>query len=297
MMDRIRGYARKGQELWRLGSMDPAEAWLGLTSHLAERPEREKPHYQEVPYVVTEDWEQKLHQMLGLAWPCATRAQFWPLWEEVLKPFRAGNVAIGRGAFDGWGDGEPAMVRAAWCLVRHLKPAKIVETGVARGFTSRMILEALEINGTGDLWSVDLPPPMRPDLHAQIGRAVRGELKHRWTYVKGTSRRHLPGLLKEIGPIDLFIHDSAHSEYNTSFELAQAWRALKPGGVVMADDIDYGSAFLDFASATPGNPHLICHAEPLAPDEIRFDRVGLFGIARKEEISAEKKVHKMTAGR
>ena len=35
---------------------------------------------------------------------------------------------------------------------------KVVETGVAHGVTSRFILEALERNGRGFLWSIDLPP-------------------------------------------------------------------------------------------------------------------------------------------
>jgi hypothetical protein len=42
------------------------------------------------------------------------------------------GLTLGRGAFAGWGDGEPGLVRSVWCLSRHLRPAKIVETGVAR---------------------------------------------------------------------------------------------------------------------------------------------------------------------
>ena len=42
-------------------------------------------------------------------------------------------------------------------LVRELKPEKIIETGVHRGVSSLFILQALEDNGKGELYSIDLP--------------------------------------------------------------------------------------------------------------------------------------------
>lgn len=290
MIDRL---IRWGTLLWRLAKVHPAEAAIGLWSHLRESPERRRPRFQLSPYVVTDNWERRLHDILGVPWPCEESAEFWALWTEVLRPFKTKQVHIGRGAYGGWSDGEPGLTRAAWCLVRHLKPAHVVETGVARGFTSRIVLEALERNGAGHLWSIDLPPPQNPDLHEQIGAAVGDELRHRWSYIKGSSRRHFPRLLAQLGQIDLFIHDSAHTEYNMRFELDRAWAALKPGGVAMADDIDYNTArasdpsvannlaFHTFMQKNPGHHFLVCHAEPLEPDPIRFGAKGLFGIARK----------------
>jgi hypothetical protein len=60
-------------------------------------------------------------------------------------------------SFGPWNDGDAGLVCAIWCLIRHLRAERIVETGVAHGFTSRFILEALESNRAGHLWSVDLP--------------------------------------------------------------------------------------------------------------------------------------------
>ena len=272
---------KEGTVLWRLAAMDPIEAWINIRSRIAERPERMKPQFQRSPYAVTDDWERRLHESVGVSWPCQANTEFWPLWAEVLKPFQTKLIQLGRGAFAGWGDGEPALTRVAWCLVRHLKPAQVVETGVARGFTSRMILEALERNGGGHLCSIDLPPVLGPELHNQIGAAVPNNLRNRWSYVKGSSRRRLPRLLAELGRIDLFIHDSAHTEYNTEFELKRAWSALRPGGFVIIDDIDYNWAFYRFMQANPGPEFFIIHGEPLEPDPIRFDAKGLIGIARK----------------
>ncbi|HSD25583.1 MAG TPA: class I SAM-dependent methyltransferase [Solirubrobacterales bacterium] len=188
---------------------------------------------------------------------------------------------LGRGAFGGWGDGEPGLVRAVWCITRHLRPAKVVETGVARGITSRFILEALAQNGAGHLWSVDLPPPRDRNLHAQIGSAVPEGLRDRWTYVRGSSRRRLGKLLAQLGEIDLFIHDSRHSERNLLFELHHAWGAMKPGGVLVADDVDLNCGLHSFVDSHPGQQCCVCHAEPLQPDHGRQDDRGIFAVIKK----------------
>ena len=40
-----------------------------------------------------------------------------------------------------------AQAEAIWCLVAHTRPANVVETGVAHGLTSRVILEGLSRHG------------------------------------------------------------------------------------------------------------------------------------------------------
>jgi predicted O-methyltransferase YrrM len=198
-----------------------------------------------------------------------------------MQPFEASGVAIGRGAFGGWGDADPGFLRALWHLVRHLRPATIVETGVARGFTSRFILEGLERNGAGHLSSIDAPPVLKPELARQVGAAVLNRLHHRWSYVRGSSAQRLPGLLRQLGGIDLFVHDSRHTERNVTFELEHAWNALRLGGMLVIDDIDLNPAFSSFTQSSSGHQFLICYAEPLRPDPPRFDGKGLFGIIRK----------------
>src|SRR6059058_1471981 len=56
-------------------------------------------------------------------------------------------------------------------------------------------------------------------------------LRSRWSYVKGSSRRRLPALVTELREIDLFVHDSKHSERNLLYELEQARVAVRPGGI------------------------------------------------------------------
>jgi hypothetical protein len=146
--------------------------------------------------------------------------------------------------------------------------------------TSRIILEALHTNGGGHLWSIDYPP-LDPTWHPQIGIAVGNRFSDQWTYIKGSSRRRLPGLLSSIGPIDLFVHDSLHSTNNVRFELERAWSALDSKGAVVVDDIDSNRGFQLFTHDFRGHHDLICEAEPLQPDPRRFNQKGLFGIIIK----------------
>jgi len=173
-------------------------------------------------------------------------------------------------------------VRAIWLLIRALRPNVVVETGVAHGMTSRFILEALERNGCGKLWSVDLPP-FNPESRREVGVAVDGErLRRRWVYVAGTTRRRLPALLSNLGPVDIFVHDSAHTDRNVAFEMGLAWDHLSAGGAVVVDDVDVNSAFKTFTEEHAECFSRVCTAEPLAPDPRRFNQKGLFGIVLKQ---------------
>jgi hypothetical protein len=257
---------------------DPVGLWDAVHDGLDQRRQahRPAPHYQ-----VTADWERQLHELLGVAWPCQAISEFRSLWMNVVGAVEATGIEVGPQSFNGFNDGDAGLVRAIWCLIRHLKPAHVVETGVARGFTSRFIIEALESNRAGHLSSID-KPPMNPLLQQQIGIAVGDRYPGRWTLIKGTSKRHLPKLLSRLGLIDIFIHDSLHTEPNVRFELDRAWAALRPGGALVVDDVDTNCGFQSFAQAHADCPSLVCEAEPIRPDPRRFNNKGLFGIILKK---------------
>jgi predicted O-methyltransferase YrrM len=271
-------YARHAPQMVAAIAGDPVEALFTLQTKLIERREHRRPR---CLYALDHDWEAELHQALGEASPCQLTLEFWELWPRVMAELREKGLEIGPASFGMWNDGEPEMVRAVWCLVRHLRPHRVIETGVARGLTTRFILEALERNGRGRLWSIDRPPPLDRALHAQIGAAVGNRYAHRWSYIKGSSRRRLPGLLSELGGIDLLIHDSMHTEHNVRFEMDCAWAALTPGGAVVVDDVDLNWGFQSFIESHRDHRSMVCQAEPLRPDMRRFDGKGLFGIVLK----------------
>jgi predicted O-methyltransferase YrrM len=174
-----------------------------------------------------------------------------------LDDLAAQRLQVGRAAFGGWDDGDARLVRAAWCLTRHLRPERVLETGVARGLTSRAVLEAFRSNGHGHLWSVDLPPLLEHDLAQETGAAVREDLSDRWTLVHGSSRRVLPTLVADLGRIDLFVHDSMHTTRNLRFELERVWPSLAPGGAALIDDVEKNEATAQFLRKHPRTPSVI----------------------------------------
>lgn len=148
--------------------------------------------------------------------------------------------------------------RLLYYAVRVLRPAAVVETGVFDGFSSAFILKALRDNDHGRLCSIDLPA-RRPErgstdkmatdaLPAGVdpGWLVPDALASRWTLRLGRSADLLPPWLAELGSIDLFFHDSLHTNANMTFELETAWRALRPGGLLLSDDVFWSRAFWTF---------------------------------------------------
>jgi hypothetical protein len=256
---------------------EPLDIWTRVQdSYVAQR---ERPVPPDL-YQAEDGWDRRMHEFLGVPWPCQASSEFPALWGEVIEELEAKGIRVGPETFQGWNDGDAGLVRAIWCLTRHLRPCNVVETGVLHGVTSRFILEALEQNGVGYLWSIDLPP-LEHVYQDQTGMAVGRRFQARWSYIKGSSKRRLPDLLSKLGEIDLFIHDSLHSEHNVRFELDRAWGVLRPGGAIVVDDIDANWGFRTFTQAFSGHRSMICEAEPIRPDLRRFNKKGLFGIILK----------------
>jgi hypothetical protein len=257
---------------------NPLEIWTTIHDVYVAQREQRGPQCR---YGSDDNWEQRLHEALGVRWPCNATSEFWDLWSEVISELEQKGIRAGPESFQNWNDGDAGLVRALWCLARHLRPKKVIETGVAHGVTSRFILEALKRSEDGHLWSIDLPPLER-DWRKQVGAAVGARFSDRWSYVRGSSRRRLPELLSRLGQIDLFIHDSLHSERNVRFELDRAWAALRPNGALVVDDVDANWGFRSFTQTFSGHHSLICDAEPIRPDLRRFNKKGLFGIILKQ---------------
>ena len=250
--------------LLRTLAVDPAGVIRALPGH-ARMQLKGNPRYQ-----VDEAWDEHLHGLLGAAWPCPQGQRLDGLVAEIRALLTARGLAYGRQSYGGYSDADRSLGLAAWCTVLHTRPRAVIETGVARGVTSRIVLEAMRENDRGQLWSIDLPHPFDRQLHAQTGAAVTDACRARWSYLAGASSQRLPPLVAEVGQLDLFIHDSLHTAKNTVFEMEQAASIMSPGGVMLVDDISTHQGFAIFARRHPGYHTIVC---PSA------DRQGLFGIA------------------
>jgi methyltransferase family protein len=143
-------------------------------------------------------------------------------------------------------NGDMVLAQLCYAVARLMKPKTVVETGVCYGVTSAHLLTALEGNGNGRLYSIDLPP-LGKNSNDYVGWLVPEELRKRWTLRRGTSRKLLGPVLKDLGPVDLFVHDSLHTYKNMRMEFEMVWPHMTGGGVLIADDIEGNSAFQEFA--------------------------------------------------
>jgi predicted O-methyltransferase YrrM len=162
----------------------------------------------------------------------------------------------------------PFRAPVLYVAVRALKPNKVVETGVAYGFSSAFILRALELNQCGHLYSIDLPNQRGEELQTgrPTGWLITQDLKKRWTLILGDAREKLPPLLKDLGKVDIFYHDSLHTYENMRFEFNAAWEYLPRAGLLLADDVTENKAFADF----------------LRQKACRGERIFKLGIIKKE---------------
>ena len=176
------------------------------------------------------------------------------------------------------GGGYRAEVRFrdAYCLYtfcRLVRPRTVIETGVATGVSSAFILQALEENSIGTLHSIDLPRyqthpssdesdcslrsepggPIIP-LGKEPGFVVPTELRKRWNLALGPSEELLPRLVSQVGDIDLFFHDSAHTYEMMTFEFETVWPKIREGGLLLSHDVEWNSAFSDFGARMREKP-------------------------------------------
>lgn len=143
-------------------------------------------------------------------------------------------------------------------LVKKLKPEIVVETGVATGESTGYMLQGIKDNGFGKLYSIDLPFQWYlygdHKLHLDSlpagkmpGYLIPKQLKKNWYLILGDTHNKLPPLLSNLGTIDIFFHDSEHTDKTMLFEYNQSWPYIKQDGLLISDDISYSKAFDQFS--------------------------------------------------
>jgi hypothetical protein len=182
--------------------------------------------------------------------------------EHLLEKGREHQAAVGASghSLGAIGYAEGAYLYA---VMRHVRPRVAVETGVANGFSTAFSLLALDRNGDGELYSVDLPREVGREYEpgtfyegegkagipagSEPGWLIPSALKERWMLILGRTQEELPPLLERVGAVDSFMHDSEHSFDCMWFEFNEAWPHLRDGGVLLSDDVNSTEAFPRFA--------------------------------------------------
>jgi predicted O-methyltransferase YrrM len=136
-----------------------------------------------------------------------------------------------------------------YAAVRASRPETIVETGVASGVSSAYLLLALERNQKGTLHSIENGDPSYCPTGRAPGWIVPDRLRLRWQLHIGDAVSVLPKLFEKLGEVDMFIHDSLHTYEHMKFELELAYPHTRKGGLLLADDALWNSAFVEVAQA------------------------------------------------
>jgi hypothetical protein len=248
--------------LAKLALRHPVEATYRLAGRLEDRHVENESLAAIGAYTPAPGWLELVHRHLNTR-ACGQEHEFQEAWDQIES--LAGELRVESH------DGDRAFARALWCAARHIDAKKVVETGVARGVSSRILLQALGDRADTRLWSVDLPL-LSEDWADLLGTAVPQDLRGRWTYLRGPSKRILPKLLPKIRPIDLFVQDSRGTAGTAGFEFRVAWDALRPGGVLIANSVDRSLAFARFVE----------EVSPAFAFTASFSRkAGVFGLAQK----------------
>lgn len=157
-----------------------------------------------------------------------------------------GNKLVKKSAFKLGGAGD---INLLFDLVRLLGANKVIETGVAYGWSSLAILNAMELNNNGNLISVDMPYPKMGN-EKSVGIVVPEYLKKRWSLIREPDRR---GIIKAIkiagGEIDLCHYDSDKNWWGRAYAFPLLWSALKHGGLFISDDIQDNMFFAEFVTS------------------------------------------------
>ena len=216
----------------------------------------------ESDHVSTNVWDSILGDALAEAKTVPHAKQVFERRDYIEKYMS--DIAAKYGAYyaAGWVNLDDALF--LYWLVRQLKPKTIVQTGVCNGLSSAFMMLGLVKNGPeGKPHVIDLPPvfdPKDPGWTAKgkvygvvipegksSGWMVPDAYRDRFEVRTGDAKKLLPKLVDDVNSIDFFYHDSDHTYDHMMFEFREAKRKLKPGGLMVGDDISWNASLWDFA--------------------------------------------------
>lgn len=142
-----------------------------------------------------------------------------------------------------------------YLLIRFNHPETVLETGVANGLSSNVILNALNANGKGTLYSVDI----NPDVGALVDESVKSRWQLKIIDFKN-AKKEFQQLVNALPAVDLFIHDSDHSYNGQMSEYKTAYPKISAQGIFASDDIDLSWAFVDYCKEKTVKPYFLVSA-------------------------------------
>lgn len=154
------------------------------------------------------------------------------------------------------GEGALSLI---YHLVKKAAPQKIIETGVAYGWSSLAILLAIKDQEGAALISNDMPY-VNMGNEDYVGCVVPTGLRDKWELQRLPDFKGIPLALKKFGnEIDFCHYDSDKSYTGRTWASPVLWNALKTGSYFVSDDINDNIAFKEFCQAVNRVPIIIEH--------------------------------------
>lgn len=152
--------------------------------------------------------------------------------------------------------GGAANVTLLYSLVTGLGARRVLESGVAYGWSSLSFLLGLKDIEEGRLFSVDSPYLllMNDDW---VGVAVPPSLRSKWHLLLTSDRIGLTWIQRTEEPFDIAHYDSDKSPKGRTFGYRTMWQCLHPGGVLVSDDVGDDLSFKRFCEKVGKVPLIV----------------------------------------
>lgn len=152
--------------------------------------------------------------------------------------------------------GGPGALDFLYHIIQHFGPTRLVETGVAYGWSSWILLQSIKSNNAR-LISIDMPY-INMDNDKYVGCCVSEELRDHWTLLRNADRQGIPAALSQFDEtIDFCHYDSDKSYSGRMWAYQLLWRHLDTDGIFISDDIQDNIAFKEFCESIGQKPLII----------------------------------------
>lgn len=152
--------------------------------------------------------------------------------------------------------GGASNMNLIYTLCEALQATRVIETGVANGWSSLAILLSITRRKGASLHSIDLPY-LKYQNDPWVGIAVPEAFHSCWTLHRTADREGLPRALKALGTIDLAHYDSDKSPEGRAFAYPLLWEALRQDGILFSDDINDNFGFREFCDSIGETPIIV----------------------------------------
>lgn len=148
-------------------------------------------------------------------------------------------------------------------VIMQEKPRVMIETGVESGYSTEWFLTSMDKVGIGHLFSCDPAPSGFYDANPIV--------HPRFTFMREKSYTALDKIFGQMGPIDLFLHDSDHSWECQMWEFNWAWNHVRSGGIIASDDVGWGITLDGGGSIAHGAWNLFLALHGLTGRAVKID--------------------------